>query len=148
MHQSKEEHHVELVPGPSPHNNNNYDDNGIHRSMVPPSMMTPPGIMMYVFVVIAATLGYVVGMNNIHSANIGAGGDVINSSSYATANALDKTIEYSSNNNNNNNNKRNTTIITIPDKPPKYISYWGNVILVPITWMIYYRLRFIQTIVK
>ena len=71
------------------------------------------------------TLGYVVGsLNNIHSANIG-GGDVINSSSYTTTSALDKTIEYSSNNN-NHNNKRNTTIITIPDEPPKYIFLLGE----------------------
>ena len=120
--EEEDQEHVELVPGPSSHNhNNNNDDDGIHRSMAPPSFMTP-GILMYVHVVVtitlAATLGYVVGgLNNIDSANIG-GGDVINSSSYATTNTLDKTMEYSSN---NNNNTRNTTIITIPDEPPNYI---------------------------
>ena len=114
MHQSIEEEedqeHVELVPGPSSHNNNNHDD-GNHRSTVPPYTTTPT-IMMYVLVVMAATFGYLVGVNNhasIPSANIG-GGDVINSSSYATANILNN----------------NTTIITIPDEPPKYIFLLGE----------------------
>ena len=80
-------------------------------STVPPYTTTPT-IMMYVLVVMAATFGYLVGVNNhasIPSANIG-GGDVINSSSYATANILNN----------------NTTIITIPDKHPKYIFLLGE----------------------
>ena len=85
---------------------------GQRGSTVPPYTTTPT-IMMYVLVVtLAATFGYLVGMNNnasIPSANIG-GGDVINSSSYATANILNN----------------NTTIITIPDEPPKYIFLLGE----------------------